>query len=624
MPNPKIKYLFLFTIGPVKSFLRESRKTQDIFAASGLLSHLCAIAIKKALQIFMEDEIEIITPDIASEIDFDKKHQKLSIPNRFMAKIESNKNSNQLIDIAKQIEQAVKDEFEKIPGFDITSLNIEAKKLIEAQLKAHLEISWLFHKIEGDTNKDYENAFMDINSNLAAIKNYTPFTKLPERGRKCIVDGRRNVKFYRETKDNEIFKFPNSEILKKLYQKDSEVKVLTPESKILPIWQLQKGEGISAVTLRKRLHENKAHEFPSTAAVALMHIFEECKDNEHFKKYKIAVQGEKNKIGTDFAKRPKWLDHSDDQLFFKDNIERILIKEEKCKKDQNKRCELEKEITDAHEAWSNDLKTPFTPYYALIRFDGDKMGDWFSGNYMKKNQDLKVFQKALSAAIIDFANTLQSEMNEYWGKVVYAGGEDFMAFVNLHRLKETVDCVRTLFNQKINENAALKKMVNDETVATLSMGICIAHYKEPLQMVLDKTAAAEILAKNNNRKSFAITISKHSGGQINMAHHWEENTIDIWENFNEILKAIIDKTTSAAFLRNIYDYLETYQFSEGTKEFLDSKIKLYVGRAKMPKVEPKKIETLIENLKSLHQGTVLNFAETLLVLDFLQRKTYEQ
>lgn len=614
MQNQKTKYLFLFTIGPVKSFLRESRKTQDIFAGSELLNHLCNLAMETAKTQFKKDDFDIITPNITAV------KEKLSIPNRFMAELRTDNDPETLKEKAAALQKTVKEEFEKIPGIKDKDLPQGAKK----QLEAHLEIYWLFQKIDSD----YKNAFKAINNNLAAIKIYTPFPGLSERGRKCIVDGRRNVKFYRETKAHEISKFPNSETLKKLYQKETEVKILRPDcKKTLSIGQLQKGEGISAVTLRKRLHKNE-ESFPSTAKVALMHIFEEfekegCEKKDQFKTFKENVQGD------DKGKTPEWLDHSDNQLFFKDNIKRILVKEKKYELNEDQIRELEDKITAAHEAWSKNLKIPFTPYYALIRFDGDKMGDWFSGDKMKSEIDLKDFQKVLSGAIIDFANTLQSkmEMKKYWGKVVYAGGEDFMAFVNLHKLKETVSCVHKLFNEKINKNAELKEMVKEKAEATLSMGICIAHYKEPLQMVLDKAAKAEKLAKDNNRKSFAITISKHSGEQISNATHWtkdgEEGVEDLWENFHSIINAIVKKKVSSAFLRNIYEYLETYQFSEATRELLDSKIKLYMTRAKMTGTKSNDIETLVLKLKSLHQGTVENFAETLLILDFLQRKVYE-
>lgn len=41
------QFLFLFTIGPVRSFIARARKTQDLYAGSFLLSHLSDIAINK-------------------------------------------------------------------------------------------------------------------------------------------------------------------------------------------------------------------------------------------------------------------------------------------------------------------------------------------------------------------------------------------------------------------------------------------------------------------------------------------------------------------------------------------------------------------------------------------------
>ena len=41
------KYLFLFTVGPVQSFIGQARKTQDLYAGSFLLSHLIDSAMKE-------------------------------------------------------------------------------------------------------------------------------------------------------------------------------------------------------------------------------------------------------------------------------------------------------------------------------------------------------------------------------------------------------------------------------------------------------------------------------------------------------------------------------------------------------------------------------------------------
>jgi len=70
------QFLFLFTIGPVQSYISQARKTQDLYAGSFLLSHLSDAAIDELSRIV--DSCDIIFPD--KEID--------SKPNRFIAKIE--------------------------------------------------------------------------------------------------------------------------------------------------------------------------------------------------------------------------------------------------------------------------------------------------------------------------------------------------------------------------------------------------------------------------------------------------------------------------------------------------------------------------------------------------------
>ena len=74
------KYYLLFTIGPVKSFINESRKTQDLFAGSSLLSALSKTAIKKAEEVFQGNNFELITPQLVSG----------AIPNRFLASFKMN------------------------------------------------------------------------------------------------------------------------------------------------------------------------------------------------------------------------------------------------------------------------------------------------------------------------------------------------------------------------------------------------------------------------------------------------------------------------------------------------------------------------------------------------------
>ncbi len=67
------QYLFLFTIGPVQSFIAQARKTRDLYAGSAILGEIISEGIKKTLEVGGK----IIVPD--SKLD--------AKPNRFLAQI---------------------------------------------------------------------------------------------------------------------------------------------------------------------------------------------------------------------------------------------------------------------------------------------------------------------------------------------------------------------------------------------------------------------------------------------------------------------------------------------------------------------------------------------------------
>lgn len=68
---PSTQYLFLFTIGPVQSFIAQARKTHDLFAGSKIISDLIDAAMVTV------GKNNVIFPDANSDAK----------PNRFFAKI---------------------------------------------------------------------------------------------------------------------------------------------------------------------------------------------------------------------------------------------------------------------------------------------------------------------------------------------------------------------------------------------------------------------------------------------------------------------------------------------------------------------------------------------------------
>lgn len=574
------EYLFLCTIGPVKDFISYARKSQDLFGGSALLSHLTDLAMRKAISLFGQGNGIIISPFLDSTFK----------PNRFVAKIQDNGN---FIEIGSEIEKTIKDEFKRIAHLAFKK-GLEKPNFFDEQLDDYLEIYWLYYPLE----KDYKTSYRQIFIELAALKNVTSFKNFEETGRKCSVDGVYNVKVYRN-----------------LSTKSRADLTVVENEKHLKIWHLKDGEGLSAVSLTKRLFNkekpedlSEPHQFPSTAKVSLMKLLDASKDINEFKQY--------NKLITLSG-------HSDDQLYFYDNIEQIvnetgIANTEKFKKDHNAWTEaLEKD----------NINEPFTKYYALIRFDGDHMGNWLLGNQII-DAKLEGFHKAFTESVHNFAEHVNNELVAPRGKVIYAGGEDFMAMVNIHYLFEVMELIQNSYKQFINDTLEDFKR-NKDDVFTISMGIAIAHYKQPLSMVLDRAKIMEHQAKDNGRNRYAMGVMKHSGSNLDTTLPWNVSKIFSLNSLKYIFERLEHNDFSTAFLLNLYNFFEQYGV-EMNKDLVKSKIKLYVAQSlnkdsqdKDSLIEEMKMQmfTLIEMFISKDKYDYKSFAHLLLILDFLKRKT---
>jgi CRISPR-associated protein Cmr2 len=151
-----------------------------------------------------------------------------------------------------------------------------------------------------------------------------------------------------------------------------------------------------------------------------------------------------------------------------------------------------------------------SPYYALLQADGDNMGD-----AIDKLEDLNSHRK-FSERLSDFAKSVSKIVIEkYKGSLVYAGGDDVLAFLPLHTV---IQCSRELADQ-------FKNKLRDEKVIafqpTLSVGVVIAHHMEPLQEALTLVRKAEKIAKTEGKNALAIILSKRSGFDTIIRGGWQ-------------------------------------------------------------------------------------------------------
>jgi CRISPR-associated protein Cmr2 len=150
------------------------------------------------------------------------------------------------------------------------------------------------------------------------------------------------------------------------------------------------------------------------------------------------------------------------------------------------------------------------PYYAILVADGDHMG-----RAIQQQKTIEGHQ-ALSRALDTFAGSVtQTVEKEHGGELIYAGGDDVLAFVPLHRV---LACAQALAKD-FGEALADFPVEEGGGAPTLSVGIGICHFLDPMGGALHVARRAEKLAKTT-RNALAVIVDKRSGPEVETLGPW--------------------------------------------------------------------------------------------------------
>lgn len=593
-----MRNLILFTIGPVQSFIAQARKTQDLNAGSRLLSDLINAAIT---EVGMDNLI------------FPKAGE--AMPNRFLAEIPADVTDLQAF--GSNIEQTVRAAWRDIAKKAIRTLRNDANTPAgyDQQIDGFLEVFWSIESYEGD--HDYKEKLLRLEKNIAAIKNIRPFTQytwqgsmIGEKGRKCTLDGQRNVQFYRQrtgstprATDSPLYSTEGAVYIDKHFRNG-------------PI--LQPGEGLSAVSFVKRGYRADSR-FLSTAEIALADVLSELMAGEANGEIKTCIELIKQKNA---------------QIFYDENqnsavISALLEDPEVDPTTVKSLLACAEKVKKA----ARDKGLRLNKYYAVITFDGDSMGKWLAGDHLANTADLRAFQQQLASCLAAFAREAKSHLNANLGATVYAGGDDFLGFVNLSTLLPVLKWLRRAFTRMVHEPCAPLIRPGNEAKLTFSAGICVAHYKEPLSLVLQEARSAQYTAKKRHadKNAFAISVIKGSGESHTMSLPFGDDATYV-ERFEQVFNALIREDYSNKFigtLRRAFERLidiqrghdDTYlQVGEPMRRIFQAEIKrtLKRGAANDPKVTPDDMAKYLNELLGV-SPSFLNFFQMLHIADFFHR-----
>ncbi len=237
------------------------------------------------------------------------------------------------------------------------------------------------------------------------------------------------------------------------------------------------------------------------------------------------------------------------------------------------------------------------PYLAILVADGDKIGEAIS------NLNSVAKHLAFSQALAGFAGEARKIVNDHNGALIYAGGDDVLAFVPVDKC---LDCARKL-HDKFAE--LLKKYGS----ITLSVGVAIGHFMENLEDLLEYGRTAEKKAKQPDRDGLAVHLHKRGGAPIRIRAKWTENPDERITRYAHLLLAEAIPGKLPYDLRRLADLYEDWP-----TETVESAIRQDVirvirdkqprsGRQHMPEIE-RSLQDRVTNAMSLHR-----FAEEILV-----------
>ena len=462
MNEQNYQHVFAFAIGPVQGFIAAGRKSSDLQYGSVLLSSLARAGAEVITSRYGLDNL--IFPAMST----DDKNDTASVPNKIVAVI-----PDQPTKVGAEVEKAIRQHLVKLRDQALKRKGGKFNRILaEKQIDDLLEVYWVGVAYDG-SNEGYVRARNLAEHLLSARKSTRNFRQAHgDSAPKSSIDGQRESVIHESW-------YPT--------QKDDERTKQEKAKKLFEAFGARPAERLSGVDLMKRLG-GRGRSFPSTSDMAAK-PFLKYVDNHDIKGDSQAMLQEIKQMLQDYDIDA---DKEEGALVYSSRLVE-WVSDEALRKTVTER--LEEILSDYA-----DKRRP-DPYYALLVADGDNMGKVID------HQKSIATHKELSAQLNRFAQKVAGIVEQHEGALIYAGGDDVMAYLPLHTV---LKCAQKLADEFENQMKGFTSENN--TSPTLSTGIVIAHHLTPLSDTLEKARQAERAAKSvTGKHALAITVSKRSG-----------------------------------------------------------------------------------------------------------------
>jgi CRISPR-associated protein Cmr2 len=161
---------------------------------------------------------------------------------------------------------------------------------------------------------------------------------------------------------------------------------------------------------------------------------------------------------------------------------------------------------------------------------------------------------------------------EHDGALIYAGGDDVLAFLPLHKV---LPCAQRLANDFKTAMKSWTVLDNGELRSpTLSMGIAIVHQLLPLDEALAMVRKTEKVAKDvTGKNALAIVVKKRGGEAVQVEGHWGDT--------DERLRTLVTLHNDDAISRKAqYELMDLASRLEGGGELMETLKKVREAEAR--------------------------------------------
>lgn len=496
-----MKYLLSISIGPVQDFIATARRSRDLWFGSWLLSELSKAAALAIVQNNGGDLESLVFPAPATVEALNPNDNTLNVANKIVGAIDlSQWNGCTLIaEASEKIKAAVDRRLDEIKVDAYSHHHIPGNQfrsqIADLQVKDLVEFIWIAVPFE-DGTRDYEVARALSERLLAARKVTRDFGKVQwgDTVPKSSLDGQRESVI------------DESAYERVLRNGKREYKLSDYEFR--RDYGVRPGERLCGIGLLKR-HGQRGQDnrIFSTSHVAAQPILEQLKpEHREFLEAYIEALRQAGASLEDHNRAP--VEHPifgryDGHLLFKERLKEFVEPDNL----PAAQAALARFFTQT------GLPRP-SPYYALLLADGDRMGKAIDSLTTQGDH------RRLSGLLTEFASSVPGIVHRHKGSLIYAGGDDVLAFVPLHTALVCARDLATDFNQRFDKRYPIEEdgKIN---YPTLSAGIAVSHHLEPLQDALNLARQAEKTAKEvPGKNALAVIVDKRSGASRAVADTW--------------------------------------------------------------------------------------------------------